>query len=123
MQPDEQVGVAILTNMKTSFTTAIGQGVMDLWEGKDVTSNPSDSYQNLDRILTIVCLVVGCLGVLFIVLIIRIMVKLAQKQRIWIKLNVKRTLLLVLHTLIIAAGLTLIIMFPKILLEDCLGHL
>lgn len=42
--------------------------------------------------------------------------KLARKQRIWTKLNVKRILLLLLHTLIIAAGLTLMIMFPKILL-------
>ncbi|AIQ17665.1 beta-lactamase [Paenibacillus sp. FSL H7-0357] len=116
MQPDEQLGVAILTNMKTSFTTAIGQGVMDLWEGKEVTNNHSDSYQNLDRIVTIVCIAVGCFGVLFIFLIIRVMVKLARKQRIWTKLNVKRILLLLLHTLIIAAGLTLMIMFPKILL-------
>ena len=36
MQPDEQIGVAILSNMDTTFTTVIGQGVMDLWEGNNV---------------------------------------------------------------------------------------
>ncbi|MBB3128125.1 hypothetical protein FHS19_002779 [Paenibacillus rhizosphaerae] len=30
LQPDQQLGVAILANMNTSYTTSIGQGVMDL---------------------------------------------------------------------------------------------
>lgn len=115
MQPDEQLGVAILSNMNTSFTTAIGQGVMDLWEGNDVTNNHSDRYQKLDRFVTILCIVVGCFGLFFILLSIRVMRKLVRKQRIRTSLNVKRILLLSIHTLIVAAILTLVIMFPKIL--------
>ncbi len=38
MQPNEQLGVAVLANMNTSYTTAIGQGVMDLWEGKNANN-------------------------------------------------------------------------------------
>ena len=37
MEPDEQIGVAVLSNMNTTFTTAIGQGVIDLWEGNKLT--------------------------------------------------------------------------------------
>lgn len=116
MQPDEQLGVAILSNMNTSFTTAIGQGVMNLWEGNNVTNNHSDSYQKLDQIVTILCIAVGCFSVFCILLSLRIMRNLVRKQRIRTSLNVKRILLLSIHTLIVAAILTLTIMFPKILL-------
>lgn len=117
LQPDEQLGVAILSNMNTSFTTAIGQGVMNLWEGNNVTNNHSDRYQKLDRFLTILCIAVGCFGLFFIILSLRVMRKLVRKQRIRTSLNVKRTLLLSFHTLISAAILTLTIMFPEILFD------
>ncbi|MBT2632935.1 serine hydrolase [Bacillus sp. ISL-101] len=116
MQPDEQIGVAILSNMNTSFTTSIGQGVMDLWEGNNVTNNHSDRYQKLDRFVTILCIVVGCFGLFFILLSLRVMRKLVRKQRIRTSLNVMRIILLSIHTLFVAAILTLAIMFPKILL-------
>lgn len=114
MQPDEQLGVAILSNMSTSFTTAIGQGVMDLWEGKNITNNHSDRNQKLDKFLTIMCSVVGCLCLFFILLSLGIIWKLVRKQRVRTPLNAKRILLLSIHTLIVAAIFTLIIMFPKI---------
>lgn len=116
MQPDEQLWVAILSNMNTSYTTAIGQGVMDLWEGNKVTNNHSDNYQKLDQIVTILCIVVGCFGALFILLSLRIMSQLVRKQRTRISLTRKKILLLSIHTLVVAAILTLTIMFPKILL-------
>ncbi|AIQ12912.1 beta-lactamase [Paenibacillus durus] len=116
MQPDEQLGVAILANMKTSFTTSIGKGVMDLWEGKSVTNNHSDSYQKLDQILTTTCIFIGCIVVLFMLFLLRIMRKLARKQRNWTSLNGKRLSLFVLHTLIVAASMTFMIMIPKIFL-------
>ena len=116
MQPDEQLGVAILSNMNTNFTTIIGQGVMDLWEGKKVTNNHSASYQKLDKIVTILCIAVGGFSVFFTLLTLRIIKKLVRKQRIRTSLNLKRILLLSIHTLIVAAMLTLAIMLPKILL-------
>ncbi|MEH6941761.1 serine hydrolase domain-containing protein [Bacillus sp. JJ722] len=115
MQPDEQLGVAILSNMNSSFTTAIGQGVMDIWEGNDVTNNHSDSYQKVDRFATILLIVVSCFGLFFILLSLRIMRQLVRKQRIRTSLNIKRILILSIHTLIVAAILAFTIMFPKIL--------
>lgn len=117
MQPDEQLGVAILSNLNTSFTTAIGQGVMDLWEGNDVANTHSSGDQKLDRIVTILCIVVGCFGVMFILLSLRTVSKFVRKQRIRTKLNVKRILLLSVHTLVAAAILTLTLMFPKIFFQ------
>ncbi|WP_328165891.1 hypothetical protein [Cytobacillus praedii] len=103
--------------MNTSFTTAIGQGVMDLWEGNNVTNNNhSDSYQKFDSFVTILCILVGYLGLFLILLTLKVMRKLVRKQRIRTSLNLKRILLVCIHTLIVAAILILIIMFPKILL-------
>ncbi|WP_442602859.1 serine hydrolase domain-containing protein [Paenibacillus sp. KN14-4R] len=116
MQPDEQVGVAILSNMNTTFTTAIGQGVMDFWEGNDVNIQHTSIYQKLDQILTITCIVVGCFGALFALLTVKILRKLAKKQRMWTSLSFKRILFLLLHTLIVAAIWTIMIMLPKIFL-------
>ncbi|MET4559569.1 CubicO group peptidase (beta-lactamase class C family) [Lysinibacillus parviboronicapiens] len=117
MQPDEQLGVAILSNMNTSYTTAIGQGVMDLWEGKNVNNNHADNYQKLDKIVTIVCMTLFVLGAFFSIFSLLIVRKLYRKQRMRVSFNTKRILLLFIHSVIVAAILTLMILFPKILLE------
>ncbi|WP_107950366.1 serine hydrolase domain-containing protein [Lysinibacillus parviboronicapiens] len=117
MQPDEQLGVAILSNMNTSYTTAIGQGVMDLWEGKNVNNNHADNYQKLDKIVTIVCMTLFVLGAFFSIFSLLIVRKLYRKQRMRVSFNKKRILLLFIHSVIVAAILTLMILFPKILLE------
>ena len=121
MQPDEQIGVAILSNMNSTFTTAIGQGVMDLWEGNNVNINHSDSYQKLDKIVTILCIIVGCLGLIFSILLLRSLWKLNRKQRTWVALKGKRIFLLVFHSLFVAAILILMMVAPNILLGMNLG--
>ena len=116
MQPDEQIGVAILSNMDSTFTTAIGQGVMDLWEGNNVNLNHSDGYQKLDKIVTILCIIIGCLGIIFSILLLRSLWKFKRKQRSWASLKGKRIFLLVFHSLFVAAILILMMVTPKFLL-------
>ena len=116
MQPDEQIGVAILSNMDTTFTTAIGQGVMDLWEGNNVNLNHTDGYQKLDKVVTILCIIIGCVGIIFSILLLRNLWKFNRKQRLWASLKGKRTFLFVLHSLFVTAILILMMGIPKILL-------
>lgn len=115
MQPDDQIGVAILSNMNSTFTPAISQSVMDLWEGNNVNNNHSDGFQILDEIATILCIAVSCLGAFFFFLLLRIAWKLFKKQRICVALNVKRIFLITIHSLFVAIILALTIMIPKIL--------
>lgn len=117
LQPEEQVGVAILSNMGSSFTTAIGQGVMELWEGNEVNLNHTDSYQQVDNIVTILCILVGCVGVLFSYLFLKTLWKVAKKQRVWTRMKGKKIVLIVLHSLSVAALLTGIMVAPAALLE------
>ena len=115
MQPDEQIGVAILSNMDTTFTTVIGKGVMDLWEGNNVSLNYTDSYQKLDKIITIFCIVIGCLGIIFSILLLRNFWEFKRKKRSRVSVKGKRLFLLLLHSLVVAAILLLLMILPKIL--------
>ena len=115
MQPDEQIGVAILSNMDTTFTTAIGKSVMDLWEGNNVSLNHTDGYQKMDKVATILCIIIGCLGVIFSILLLRNLWKFKRKQRVWALLKGKRIFLLVFHSLFAAVIFILVMVAPKIL--------
>lgn len=115
MQPDEQIGVAVLSNMNSSYTTAIGQSVMDLWEGKTVNTIHADNLQNLDKTLTLICVIVIGFGMFLSVLLLQSLKKVINKQRMMVALNMKRALLLVFHSLSVAIIIALIIMFPKVL--------
>jgi len=115
MQPDEQIGVAVLSNMNSSYPTAIGQGVMDLWEGKTVNTIHADNYQNLDKTLSLICVIVIGFGMFLSVLLLQSLKKVIKKQRIIVALNMKSALLLVFHSLSVAIIIAMIIMFPKVL--------
>lgn len=115
MQPDEQIGVAVLSNMNSSYTTAIGQGVMDLWEGKTVNTIHADNFQNLDKTISLICVIVVGFGMFLSVLLLQSLKKVIKKQRIIVALNMKRALLLVFHSFSVAIIIALIMMFPKVL--------
>ena len=117
MQPEKQLGVAILSNMDSTFTTGIGQGVMEIWEGNNVNINHSDSYQKLDKIITILCIIVGCLGLIFSIVLFKSLWKINKKQRTWVAIKGKRIFLLFVHSLFVTAILLLVTLSPKILLE------
>ncbi|SES03325.1 CubicO group peptidase, beta-lactamase class C family [Gracilibacillus ureilyticus] len=114
MKPDIELGIAVLSNMNSTNTTAIGQGVMDVWEGKDVDIDHTDQYQKLDQIVSIICIIVGALGAVFLLLSLRILQKIINKERCR-TFNGMRLTLLIIHSLLAAALFTLMFLFPKIL--------
>ncbi|MCL1696932.1 serine hydrolase [Lysinibacillus sp. BPa_S21] len=117
IQPNEQLGVAVLSNMNSSYTTAIGQGVIDLWEGKTINTIHSDIFQNLDKIISLICVVVVGLGMFLSIQLLTTLREIVKKQRIRVSLNRKRTFLLNFHSLSVAIIFALIILFPKLLPE------
>ncbi|MFJ7371969.1 serine hydrolase domain-containing protein [Lysinibacillus capsici] len=116
LQPDEQIGVAILANMNTSSTTAIGQGVMDLWEGKTIDMQHISSYQKLDKIVTIICAIIIAISIIFCYLFVQNIRSLYKKQRRMANLNYKRILLLSAHTILVAIMLTALFITPNVAL-------
>ncbi len=49
-RPVDKIGVAVLTNINTSYTDAIGKGIMDILMKREVTEISSDLYKSLDNI-------------------------------------------------------------------------
>ncbi|WP_410768792.1 serine hydrolase domain-containing protein [Fontibacillus sp. BL9] len=116
LKPEEHVGVAVFSNLSTSHTTAIGQGVMALWEGEKLPTIHTDGYQKLDQIVTVACIVLVGAGIMFLLSILMMLRKLVTKQRIRASLNGKRLLLLLVHTLIVVGIIAFTIMLPNLLL-------
>ncbi|WP_459503921.1 serine hydrolase domain-containing protein [Bacillus sp. C1] len=117
MQPDTQTGVAVLSNMKSTVTTSIGQGVMDLWNGKNISDTKQiDSFQKVDKVATIIFIVTVCLSILLIILTIRFIRRILQKHRNWSLLNKKKFVLFLINTCIVLSGALFILKLPKILL-------
>lgn len=115
MQPAKQIGVAILSNMDTTFTTEIGKGVMDLWEGNNVSLNYTDGYQKMDKIVTVLSILVGCLGTTLSILLLRNIWKLKRKQRVWASMKGKRIFLVAFHSLFTAVIFLFVMAAPKML--------
>ncbi|KAB8138022.1 beta-lactamase family protein [Gracilibacillus oryzae] len=113
MQPDKQLGVAVLSNMNSSFTPSSGQNVLNLWEGKNISTNHTDSYQKIDQIATIACIVVCVIGVLFLLFSMRVLRQIITKKRSR-AVNVRRIIFFIIHVLVAVAVWIMIIWLPKI---------
>lgn len=48
-RPQEGIGVAVLANLNTSYTQTIGQGIIDIIQGKELAEPGSDFYKSLDN--------------------------------------------------------------------------
>lgn len=49
IRPADKVGVGVVANINSSFTNSIGQGIMEILQGKDLAGETKDMYQNLDK--------------------------------------------------------------------------
>lgn len=61
MDTQEQTGVVVLANLNSSYTTAIGEGIMSLLKGQSVPSENTDSYVLADQIASSIILIIGAL--------------------------------------------------------------
>lgn len=113
LKPDEQVGVAVLANMNSTFPAAIAEGVMRIWEDQAVPAPHTDFYLILDQILTVANVIIVCLGATGFILIAVMCKKLASRKRKWTRATPARTILFSLLTLSLVA---VVIMAPQLVL-------
>lgn len=116
LRPDEQVGIAVLSNMNSTFAKAIGEGLMSIWEDQDMPAPHTDAYQILDQILTVANIVVVCLGVFGLIATVVMCKKLARGKRRWMGFTSARTILFILLALLASAVAAAVIMAPQLLL-------
>lgn len=102
--------------MNTSSTTAIGQGIMDLWEGKTTAPQHANSYQKLDKIVTIISIIIIGICLILCYLLIKTATNIYKKRRQLTQLTPKKIILLMFHSLLVAILITAIFMAPEVLL-------
>lgn len=58
-RPQEKLGVAVLANLNSSYTEAIGKGIINILMGKEEKNSVTDTYINIDNFaFTIICVMV-----------------------------------------------------------------
>ena len=87
MQPEEGLGICILTNMNSNAAGYLASNILNIIQGKDIAKYTSDSYKNLDTIFSIVIIVAILFGFSFFILLFVAIIDLLKKKRIREKLK------------------------------------
>ena len=118
IRPTEQIGVAVLANMNSTYTVNIGQGIMNMLLDKEVPPIHSDLNKKLDQLaFSSICVVAPvCLAILF--LLGRIFLEIGKKQR---KLQVTKKKVIVgllFHLLLLCIFSLTIFYLPNLLFME-----
>ncbi len=81
MRPEEKTGICILTNMDSNAAEYLADNILNVVEGREITTYSSDMYKNLDFIFSTVIIIAILLGLFFFVLIFKIAIDICQKKR------------------------------------------
>lgn len=87
MQPEEELGICVLTNMNSNAADYLAENILNIVQGKDVTRFTSDLYKSLDFTFSIVEIVSILLGSLFLVLLFIAIIDILRKRRLREKLK------------------------------------
>ncbi len=82
MQPENALGICILSNMNSNAAGYLGNNILNIVQEKEITTYTSDSYKNLDFIFSAVIIIAISLGLLFLILLLKAVIDLLQKKRI-----------------------------------------
>ncbi|WP_267879716.1 serine hydrolase [Caldalkalibacillus mannanilyticus] len=93
-RPEEELAVAVLANMNSDYTTIIGQGIMNMLQGEEAPQLNTDLYIKIDQISTALVLILLSTALLTLFFLIRILVQVFQKKRVFARLGVGRFILL-----------------------------
>ncbi|MGG3622487.1 cyclic peptide export ABC transporter [Bacillus gobiensis] len=89
-RPEEKLGVAVMANMNSDYTQAIGQGIIDFLMEKEPVTGTSDMYKSVDAFSFTVLLFLIPFSCLTLYFICRTTVQLFQKKRMLEKNRLKR---------------------------------
>ncbi|WP_432409135.1 cyclic peptide export ABC transporter [Wukongibacter sp. M2B1] len=116
-RPEEELGVAVLCNMNSSYTKIIGQGIMNMMLGKEYRAVGEDFYRNIDNISIIV---IGA-SIIFLIATLwylgRLITQIFKKQR-RVELTRKKIISFILSLSFVSLLLYCIYLIPKILFME-----
>lgn len=80
-RPDDNMGVAVLTNMNSDYTMATGQGIMDLLKGRNYQRNNSDMYKDIDNVCSVLFIICSIINIVVFIFITRLIIDIIKKRR------------------------------------------
>lgn len=117
LQQDRQLGVAVMANVMSDATAAIGQSVLTLWKGDNLSNPvPNDRMQAMDQAATIAAGVTGGLALLGWLAGGRLVWSIARRKRVLVSLGVMRLIGFVALLLVCAGGICLVLALPNLFL-------
>lgn len=116
LQQDRQLGVAVMANMMSDATAAIGQGVLTLWQGEEIKGPvPDDRMQSMDRTAAMAVGIAGGFALLGWLASGILLWKIVKRKRVLAPLGIMRSIGFVAVLLISAGGICLVLVLPKLL--------
>lgn len=117
MRPDKKIGICILSNMNSNATEYLADNILNMIEGKEVTTYTSDFYKSLDSFFSVLTIISVLITILYILLLIKSIIELVKKKRTRIKLKDVKVAGIILAIFIIAFGGGCIYYLPNILFQ------
>ncbi|APO47208.1 hypothetical protein BS614_26250 [Paenibacillus xylanexedens] len=83
MRKDEKLGVAVMGNLNSDYTAEIANGVMSIMRGRTPVEPLPDTYSKLDKISSVLLVIIGLVILIVIYLIIRCLKEVINGDRCW----------------------------------------
>lgn len=81
IRPEDKIGVGVLANINSEYAYAIGQGIIDIMNGKKVKTNVVDTIKYFDSVFFLVAIVSVPIILVSIFLTIACFIQVLKKQR------------------------------------------
>jgi putative ATP-binding cassette transporter len=99
--PRQKVGIVLLTNMDSNYTDALGQGIGDLFLGRELPKSTQDLYMQLDKVASFL-LFLGALAILALLFFMASDIfQIIQHKRRFVALSGKKLLELLLSLVLL----------------------
>lgn len=113
LEPDNQLGVALLANMNSDYTYSTVKGIMQILNGQDANQNASDMYSMIDQISVVLLVIMSVIIIVVFVFITRFFVQLSKNKRKFIAPNIIRILKISTYLVLIVAVEWFIYQIPQ----------
>ncbi|MGE7623525.1 serine hydrolase domain-containing protein [Viridibacillus sp. NPDC096237] len=114
LEPDNQLGVALLANMNSDYTYSTVKGIMQILNGQDANQSASDMYSMIDQISVVLLSIMSVIIIVVFVFITRFFVQLSKSKRKFMAPNIIIILKISTYLVLIVAVEWFIYQIPQL---------
>ena len=104
-RPQDKKGVAVLANLDSSYTLAIGQGIMDIIQGKKLVKPEDDMYKGVDNLASAIVFITVPVILLILWFMAKYIIETLRRKRTF-KGNIIKSIIGSIIFIIFMAGFT-----------------